>query len=288
MNFDNPEINKYKKEIYNSNFDELSSHLIAEYIVDLDMVLEFQLTSDNEEIHFYLTGESIEIDYGDKSNIFIKEINELKVSHRYEQKRNYIVRIKGKLIQFSFCSKNIKKVINWNYCLENLRYAFPYCNELDEVPNYISKNVQDMNNMFLECSNFNLDISKWNVSNVQNMSSMFYGCKKFNSDISKWNISNVKDMDIMFYQCSNFNSDISKWNVSNVSNMTFMFYGCEKFNSNISNWNVTNVENMCAMFIGCKNFNSDISKWNVSNVQYMEHMFDNCNIEESKKPKFKN
>ena len=286
MNFDNPEINKYRKEIYNSNIDELSSHLIAEYTIDLDMVLEFELNGDNEEIYFMLTGESIVIDYEDGKSEKYDETKETIVEHKYKKKGNYIVRIKGKLIKFNWCSSNIKKVINWNYYLENLRYAFNNCKKLEDVPKYISVNVQNMAGMFYSCSNFNSDISKWNVSNVQNMSRMFEGCYNFNSDISKWNVSNVRNMFCMFESCYNFNSDISEWNVSNVRNMAEMFYNCYKFNSDISKWNVSNVQNMSRMFSSCGKFNSDISKWDVSSVQIMNCMFYDCNILEKYRPTF--
>ena len=287
MNFDNPEINKYQKEIYNYSFDELSSQLIAEYIVDLDMVLKFESNDDNEEIYFTLIGESIEIDYGDDKNETFDKINR-QVRHRYEEKGAYIVRIKGNLINFSSCSNNIKKVINWNYYLEDLSYAFHYCIKLKEVPNYIPSNIQYISNMFFECSNFNSDISEWDVYNVRDMSYMFSYCINFNSDLSKWNVFNVQNMTFMFLNCSKFNLDISKWNVSNVQNMIGMFYGCHNFNSNISKWNVSNVQNMCRMFCECYDFNSDISKWDVSSVKESLLMFFRCHISENYKPKLKN
>ena len=37
--------------------------------------------------------------------------------------------------------------------------------------------------MFLNCTNFNQDISSWNVSNVLYMDYMFQNCKVFNQDI---------------------------------------------------------------------------------------------------------
>ena len=45
--------------------------------------------------------------------------------------------------------------------------------------------------MFSE-SQFNGDISNWDVSNVTNMIGMFYN-SQFNGDISNWDVSNVID-----------------------------------------------------------------------------------------------
>ena len=73
--------------------------------------------------------------------------------------------------------------------------------------------ITDMNSLFSE-SQFNGDISKWDVSNVTDMSRMFRD-SEFNRDISNWDVSNVTDMNRMF-QKSQFNGDISNWNVSNV------------------------------------------------------------------------
>ena len=62
---------------------------------------------------------------------------------------------------------------------------------------------------------------------------------EFNGDISKWNVGKVKDMDRMFRR-SKFNKDISKWNVSSVTNMRYMF-DRSTFNQDLSSWMVTNV-----------------------------------------------
>jgi surface protein len=48
----------------------------------------------------------------------------------------------------------------------------------------------------------------------------------FNGDISGWDVSNVKDMDYMFYLARKFNGDISNWDVSNVEHMRDIFYSC--------------------------------------------------------------
>jgi surface protein len=117
------------------------------------------------------------------------------------------------------------------------------------------------------------DISKWNTSRVTIMKKLFHNKSQFNDDISKWDVGNVIDMDHMFCN-TGFNCDISKWNVSKVINMSSMFSGCP-FNGDISEWNVSNVINMSSMFSGCP-FNGDISKWNVSNVVNMMSLFMNA------------
>ena len=53
---------------------------------------------------------------------------------------------------------------------------------------------------------------------------MFFD-SEFNGDISKWDVSNVTDMEGMF-RFSKFNGDLSNWDVSNVTNSANIFYKC--------------------------------------------------------------
>ena len=122
--------------------------------------------------------------------------------------------------------------------------------------------ITDMSLLFYY-SQFNGDISKWNVSNVTDMRNMF-AFSQFNGDISKWNVSNVTDMGSMFAY-SHFNGDISKWNVSNVTFMSWMFANSQ-FNGDISLWDVSKVRWMKDIFLDSK-FDGDISKWNIDNVE---------------------
>ena len=55
-----------------------------------------------------------------------------------------------------------------------------------------------MDTMF-KYSNFNKDISNWNVSNVENMYNMFKN-SQFNGDISKWNLSKLEHKKSNIYQ----------------------------------------------------------------------------------------
>ena len=104
--------------------------------------------------------------------------------------------------------------------------------------------ITDMSWLFYD-SDFNGNISEWNVSNVVAMWSMF-AYSKFDGDISKWNVSKVSDMSDMFLY-SKFNHDISNWDVSNVTNMSRMF-AFSSFNGDISNWKIRedcDTYNMC-------------------------------------------
>ena len=86
----------------------------------------------------------------------------------------------------------------------------------------------------------------------------------FDGDISNWDVSNVTNMSRIFNKCkyTGDNGDISDWDVSNVTNMNGMF-SLSKFNGDISNWDVSNVELFAGMFKN-SSFNGDISKWKIN------------------------
>ena len=138
-----------------------------------------------------------------------------------------------------------------------------------------TSNVTNMKRLFWE-TEFNGDISQWNVGNVTDMTAMFCSQKDsvyaFNGDLNNWDISNVTTMECMFMGACGANPRISKWDVSNVKDMYQMFAWNQKFDDDISNWNVGNVRNMALMFYE-SGFNGDLSKWNVSKVQDMHGMF---------------
>ena len=156
----------------------------------------------------------------------------------------------------------------------------PILSEFDgDVSDWDVSSVTNMNYMFYN-SKFNGDISNWDVSSVKTMSWMFYG-SKFNGDISNWDVSNVTNMRAMFAH-SNYNGDISMWNVSNVTNMAFLFYYSpfDGKKGDISNWDVSDVTVMSNMFYNSK-FNGDISKWKINPKAYghMDEMFKNSPLE---------
>ena len=81
-----------------------------------------------------------------------------------------------------------------------------------------------------------------------------FSASEFNQDISNWNVSNGPNMDGMFSYTKNFNQDISTWDVSNVTIMKGMFGSAEDFNQDLSGWNVSNVTS-------CNNFYRYANSW---------------------------
>jgi len=146
--------------------------------------------------------------------------------------------------------------------------------------------VTDMHCLFMD-TDFQGDVSQWDVSNVKDMSYMFIRCYNFNCDLSKWDVSNVTNMYAIFYECSNFNKDISDWDVSKVKDMRDTFNGCTSFNQDISKWDIRSVRKMDSMFERCTNFNQDLSSWDARMVRTRGYMFIDCPIKKEFKPKFK-
>ena len=125
---------------------------------------------------------------------------------------------------------------------------------------------------FKGCTNFNEDLSGWNMSNVSNTDGMFYSAESFNQSLNSWDVSNVTTMESMFGFARSFNQPLNNWDVSNVTNMFGMFFSAESFNQSLSNWDVSNVTTMENMFESASLFDQDLSSWDVSNCTSMFFM----------------
>merc|ERR1712238_364847 len=100
-------------------------------------------------------------------------------------------------------------------------------------------NSSDKEDMFYQATEFNGDVSDWDVSSVTIMNYMFAGATEFNGNVSDWDVSSVTYMSDMFAYTTEFNGDVSDWDVSSVTDISFMFYYATNFdNSQICKWNV--------------------------------------------------
>ena len=219
------------------------------------MVLEFNTNlSAGTTVTLPLYGTvDVTVDWGDGSTeSFTGTGNK---DHTYASEGIYTVTISGSLTQFGAVGyPNVDKLVKCtsfgDLGLTSLYFAFHNATNLIEAPTVLPSTVTILSATFLSCSNFNFNISTWDVSNVTNMGGMFYNAPNFNQDISGWNVSLVTDMSGMFYNAANFNQDISGWNVGLVTNMGYLFYGATDFDQNIGSWNVSNVTYMGDMFTG--------------------------------------
>jgi hypothetical protein len=119
--------------------------------------------------------------------------------------------------------------------------------------------VTNMSEIFYN-SDFNQNISEWDISNVTNLQSMFWGTYYFNQPIGNWDVSNVTNMHRMFAGTFYLNQPIEDWDVSNVTDLSYIFAETY-FNQPFGDWDVTNVTLMTAMFRGGSIFNQDLSRW---------------------------
>jgi len=62
--------------------------------------------------------------------------------------------------------------------------------------------------MFNTATNFNQDISSWDVSNLTEMDRMFSGASAFNQDLSGWDVSSITNI----YRCRDMSLGATSWN----------------------------------------------------------------------------
>lgn len=146
-------------------------------------------------------------------------------------------------------------------------------------------NLINITSMFEKASNFNGDVSNWDISTVTDMKSLFNQASSFNSDINDWDVSNVTNMSRVFYYASSFNQPLNDWDVSSVTDMLGMFLKALAFNQPLNNWDVSNVTNMNGLFNTAESFNQDLSDWCVKNITVEPYYFSpDSALEEKNKP----
>lgn len=164
----------------------------------------------------------------------------------------------GSYLHFNESSANlsntfkITKIISWGDIeWESTGALFDYANNLTGIsenagtPNFTR--LYSTSNMFRGATQFDANLSRWDVSSASIMLSMFEGASSFSSDISDWNTSNVTTMTKMFKAANAFNHDISMWDTSNLGRVDFMFQENTLYNQDLSDWSVSEVS-VCTSF----------------------------------------
>jgi len=132
---------------------------------------------------------------------------------------------------------------------------------------------QDLDDVFWDKSDFNADLTEWDVTAVTSAQWTFNLATNFNGDISQWNVGNLENADNMFLDATSFNRDVADWDVSSVTSMIAMFAGTTVFNQRLNAWDVSNVTDMDSIFWAARAFSMALSKWDVSNVENMNTAF---------------
>ncbi|MEN7551684.1 BspA family leucine-rich repeat surface protein [Rapidithrix thailandica] len=151
-------------------------------------------------------------------------------------------------------------------------------------------NVTSFQSTFRGNDAFDQDLSGWGdkLGKVITMREMFRE-SDYNGDLSAWDVSKVLSMWDMFKNSGFNNASIANWDLSSLDNMETMFGGSAcAFNQDISNWNVSKVVNMQNLFQHNQVFNQDLSGWDVSSVKCNYNFDDGASQwEDAHKPKFK-
>ena len=164
----------------------------------LPFITTWKTTKAKEKITIPTTGAgySYTVDWGDGTIHTTTYTGN--ASYNYNKAGKYDVKITGTFPRIYFNNRSDKaKIIaikSWGSIeWQSMKGAFHGCINLrgktaTDAPNLAS--VTNMSKMFNGTS-FNQNIGNWDTSNVTNMEEMFSGAKAFNQDISGWNISKV-------------------------------------------------------------------------------------------------
>ena len=158
--------------------------------------------------------------------------------------------------------------------------------------------VTDMYGMFRGASDFNQDISQWDVSQVTTVERMFQNAINFNQPLQYWDTTSVTNYDNKFQGATAMlaigfpeTPDSSHFNIFRIGDPmtnTNIQTAVDAWVNNegaatttygdINTWDTSAVTDMSNLFSTTRNgsmstFNSNISNWNTSNVTNMSNMF---------------
>ena len=216
----------------------------------------------------------------DNDNVFTSTENEDKISIKLDE--NVKLKITNQDETEDKLKLEDKKYALFEIKTETSKTVYLYCSDVESSKEnegifacmgHISisviagdtKNVTNMVNMFIDCSNLEeLNLKNFNTENVTDMSFMFSGCNKLTElDLKNFDTKKVTNMECMFYECSSLeNLDIKNFNTEKVTKMHGMFYDCrnlEKLEIG-ENFKTENVNKKKQMSDGCNKLPEEFKK----------------------------
>lgn len=223
--------------------------------------------------------------WGDGGEDDITVWNDAAANHSYSGAGTWNVEITGTITGWRFANIGDKLLIydisEWGPLnVGSLHSAFSGCTNLTVSATDILDltGTTTMLNMFRGTSLTTVpSMNDWDVSSIINMSGVFQLSTNFNQDISSWNVGSVTNMNYMFYDTS-FNQNISSWNVGSVIDMSYMFYLNTNFNQAIGSWGTGSVTNMTGMFQQATGFDQNVGSLDISLVTAMGNMFNTVTL----------
>lgn len=253
--------------------------------IDTPMVLEITVSDgDSITIPFGSVGAfNGSVDYGDGTLLNFSAWNDVNLTHVYVNGGTYRITLTGTFPQFVVNNNDFKNyLIDIRQFGSNIFTALQFwgCSLLTNVSCNDTPSLSNgaiITRLFRNCTNLSTfnNLNFWDMSTITSLSECFSGTD-FNQDISAWNVSNVISFNQMFLSAELFNQDISAWDVSSCTNFTNMFNGALAYSNNdtsLNNWDVSNAILMPRMFRNTA-FNSAIDSWNVSSVTDATEMFE--------------
>jgi surface protein len=214
------------------------------------------------------------VDWGDGTSQTITS----STTHTYPSPGIYTVTCSGDLYGFYFFNNTkIVDILNWGDFRLTMTYAslpqvFGGCTNLNisalDAPIITTTT---MLSIFDRCSSLTTaDFSKWDVSTVTSLRGAFCRATNFNGNLSGWNVSNVENFGVSqnfagTFELSGFNGDLSSWSIKAGASMIKMFSQSQFKNASANNWAISGAVNLRLAFRLIPLVNDvDISGWNVS------------------------
>lgn len=140
------------------------------------------------------------------------------------------------------------------------------------------ESCDNLNLTFSGATNFNGDLSQWDISNIEFIIGTFKNATSFNSELNDWDVSNVNSLFRTFEGATSFNQDLSNWNVVNIPSMPETFKNATSFNQDLSSWDVANVGSFAGMFDGASSFDQNLGSWSLKEDVFLLEMFDHSGM----------